>query len=237
MASRTARLPFVLTAVFSLVVAAGCGKKAPAPAEADTATVAAPEADTATVAAPEADTASAPAPEADTATAAAPEADTATAPAPEADTATEAAADTAVAAPETDQKIETADLTDLTPPLTLRARVTREPLPKEGGFDCHTGTLSVDVEDAAGAKQTLKVGPVTAMAEEGAALETVLVPSAAGGYEDLGVFCAGIQSGWSIARAGDTLVATDIWSDEETGEGKKAWVLAKLPAGAVVTPK
>jgi hypothetical protein len=221
---RTARLPFVLAAAFSLVVAAGCGKKAdpapPAPAEADTAS-----------APVEADTAAAPEPD----TAAAPEPDTATALEP--DTEPAAAADATAPAPETDQKVETADLTGLTPPLTLRARVTREPLPKEGGFDCHTGTLSVDVEDAAGVKRTLKVGPVTGMAEEGAALETVLVPNAAGGYEDLGVFCAGLQSGWSIAHEGDTLVATDTWSDEETGPGTKAWVLAKLPAGAVVDAK
>jgi len=223
------RLSSSLALVVALAVATGCGKKDTPPAAPDAAAVV--EADTAT-APEEADTATAPE-EADTATAPE-EADTATAP-EEADTAAspDDEADTATAAND-EARIETVDLTQLTPPLTLGARVTREPVPADAPFDCSSGTLWIDVEDAGGTRRSLKVGAVTGMASEDPPRETKVGPNERGAYEDLGVFCAGLQSGWRVAREGDTLMATDVWSDESTGEGQKAWILATLPPGGAL---
>jgi ketosteroid isomerase-like protein len=131
-----------------------------------------------------------------------------------------------------DAAFQAADLTAMTPPLTVEVSVDRT-RPADHIGDCLSGALEVVVKDAAGRSETLKPGAVSGMAFD-ANGRTRLKATAKGRYEDLGAFCAGLQTGWRIERDGDFLLATDVWLDEVTGAGRQRHVLANLPAGAEV---
>jgi len=133
-----------------------------------------------------------------------------------------------------DSKIKPSDLTGMKAPLTLHAVVERKQPPPDAMQDCLAGTLRLTVEDAAGGKLALEVGIVTGMALEDFRALTPVAPGAGGFYEELGEFCAGLGEGWRVEKDGDVLVATDVWNDEDTGEGKERHVLAQLPARAAV---
>ncbi|MFO0750540.1 MAG: hypothetical protein U1F43_33455 [Myxococcota bacterium] len=136
-----------------------------------------------------------------------------------------------------DSKDMARDLSGMTPPFVVSVAVERRPLPADAMMDCRPGMLEVTVEDSTKAKVVLAVGIVTGMASDDVKTLTQLAPDKEGKYQDLGVYCAGIQDGWIISKDGDALIATDVWNDEQTGEGKERHVLAKLPAGASVTLK
>ncbi len=131
-----------------------------------------------------------------------------------------------------DAGLKAADLTTMTPPLTVSVSVDRT-VPKDFVGDCLSGKLEVVVEDSTGRKETISPGIVTGMAGD-ANGKTRLLPSARGRYQDLGAFCGGLKSGWRVEKDGDFIIGTDIWEDEMTGAGRQRWVLANLPAGADV---
>jgi hypothetical protein len=131
-----------------------------------------------------------------------------------------------------DARVKAADLTRMTPPLTVSVSVDRV-LPKDFVGDCMSGNLEIVIEDSTGRKETISPGIVTGMAGD-ANGKTRLLPSARGRYQDLGAFCGGLKSGWRVEKDGDFIIGTDIWEDEMTGAGRQRWVLANLPAGADV---
>jgi hypothetical protein len=136
-----------------------------------------------------------------------------------------------------DARVKAADLTAMKSPLTMRVFVDRR-VPKDWIGDCAGGRMEIEIEDAAGRKETIEAGTVTGMREEGnPGQRTPLAPSKKGRYQDLGSFCGGLEAGWRVEKDGDFIIGTDIWTDEITGFGRARWVLANLPAGTEVVLK
>jgi hypothetical protein len=135
-----------------------------------------------------------------------------------------------------DARVKAADLTAMVSPLTIRVFVDRR-MPKDWIGDCAGGKMELVIEDSTGRKETIEVGSVTGMNDEGARSKKALRASKKGRYEDPGEFCGGLQAGWRVEKDGDFIIGTESWVDEVTGYGRQRWVLANLPAGAEVALK
>lgn len=131
-----------------------------------------------------------------------------------------------------DGKEKVFDATGMASPITVT--VARANKPDNG--DCSEASLRVTLADAKGKKESFDYGTITGMGGDAAQKAGKLTPKG-GEWTDLGVYCAGLQQGYTIKQAGDTLVALAIWNDEESGPGKDSKVIAKLPAGAKVVAK
>jgi ketosteroid isomerase-like protein len=134
-----------------------------------------------------------------------------------------------------DARVKAVDLTSMTSPLTMRVFVDRR-FPDRQSGDCVDAKVEIQIEDVKQRREIIPVGSVTGLMLEGHVHERApLLPSKKGRYQDLGEWCAGLQSGWRIEKDGDFITATDIWTDEVTGYGRQRWVLVNLPAGADVS--
>ena len=130
-----------------------------------------------------------------------------------------------------DSKDKPVDATALVSPITLTVEEVKAP---DNG-DCSVTILRIHLKDDKGTEQKFDYGSITGMGGKPKKFGP-LAPKA-GESTDLGVYCAGLQQGYTVKVTGETLVAVAIWSDEESGAGKESKVIAKLPAGAKVTPK
>jgi len=131
-----------------------------------------------------------------------------------------------------DGKEKVFDATAMVSPLTMTVEQVR--LADNG--DCSETRLRIQLKDAKGHAETFDYGTITGMGGGAASKGGKLAPKA-GEYTNLGTYCAGLQQGYTLKVAGDTLVALSIWNDEESGPGKDSKVIAKLPAGAQVLTK
>lgn len=131
-----------------------------------------------------------------------------------------------------DSKDKPLDATGLESPITLT--VERVRLPDNG--DCSASQLRLRLKDAKGTEKQLDYGTITGMGG-GAAVAGGKIAPKSGEYSDLGVYCAGLQQGYTVKVSGDTIVALSVWMDEESGPGKDSKVVVTLPKGAKVETK
>ncbi len=132
-----------------------------------------------------------------------------------------------------DSKTPVVDATALTSPLTLTLSVKTAP---KNESDCLSSTMVLTLKDAKGVEKTFEHGTITSVAEDNQVKAGAVKPSG-DHFESLGQYCAGLQQGYTVKVSGDTIEAVETWNDEEGGPGKANQVIAKLPAGAVVTLK
>lgn len=121
---------------------------------------------------------------------------------------------------------------DLVAPITMTVEKVRKP---DNG-DCSASSLRISFEDSKGSKKELEYGTITGMGGDATGKGGRLAPKN-DEYTDLGVYCAGLQQGYTVKVAGDKLMALAIWQDEESGPGKDNKVIARLPAGAKIIMK
>lgn len=131
-----------------------------------------------------------------------------------------------------DGKPKPLDATSLVSPITMTVERVRKP---DNG-DCSETHLRLHLVDAKNQEKQLDYGTITGMAGDATSPGGKLAPKA-GEYTDLGVYCAGLQQGYSLKVVGDTIVAFSVWMDEESGPGKESNVVVTLPKGAKVTTK
>lgn len=131
-----------------------------------------------------------------------------------------------------DSKEKPLDATALVSPITLT--VERVRLPDNG--DCSETRLRLHLVDSKGEKKDVDYGTITGMGGGATPAGGKLTPKS-GEYSDLGVYCAGLQQGYTVKVAGDTIVALSVWMDEESGPGKDSKVVVTLPRGASVETK
>lgn len=130
-----------------------------------------------------------------------------------------------------DSKTPAFDATTLVSPISVIVDVV--PNAKSPNTDCASAHLLLHLEDAKGTKKTFEHGTVTGGADTTAPNVPHVKPT--GGEITIeGTYCAGLKQGYVVKASGDTLVAVEVWEDEEGGPGKASQVIAKLPAGATV---
>lgn len=133
-----------------------------------------------------------------------------------------------------DSKGPVFDATALAAPVAVRVEIQRTP--KIEASDCQSSKMVIHLQGASGSEQTFEHGLITGMGE-GNDVKVGFLKPAKGELSELGQWCAGMQQGYVVKLAGDTLVAIETWKDEETGGSRAAKVIAKLPAGGKATLK